>query len=223
MSWLTYVLAAGVALAIYLFLFGQFRARYVIQWSADAPVFRATLSLAGAGEGARTAIWTNAGIIGAASRSEATATGSPRLLRGFGAFIRSADSQSRALGGVWHASKNRSVFTDLLLWWSFTSWAVYAVANEKVPWLLVHICLPLALLGGVWLGAIALAPLGVAGVVLGLGAFFSLRSDYAMIFRARGRQRRADSLRANARRCFAMSPKPCWPKRAAICARYVDK
>jgi len=56
--------------------------------------------------------------------------------------------------GVWRASRVRTGFTDLLLWWCFTSFAVYALANEKVPWLMTHQILPLALLSGVWLGSL---------------------------------------------------------------------
>ncbi|MDF2441477.1 MAG: hypothetical protein JWN98_2461, partial [Abditibacteriota bacterium] len=56
-----------------------------------------------------------------------------------------------ALGGIVLASRRRSAFTDLLLWWAFTSYVLYALANEKVPWLLNHIMLPFCLLGGWWL------------------------------------------------------------------------
>jgi predicted membrane-bound mannosyltransferase len=55
------------------------------------------------------------------------------------------------LCGLVHASRHRTPFTDLLLWWAFTSFTLYALANEKVPWLMTHIMLPWALLGGVWL------------------------------------------------------------------------
>ncbi len=57
-----------------------------------------------------------------------------------------------AIGGIWHASRRRTPFGDLLLWWAFTSFVLYAVANEKVPWLLTHILFPLILLAGIWLG-----------------------------------------------------------------------
>lgn len=57
-----------------------------------------------------------------------------------------------AIGGIWHASRRRTPFGDLLLWWAFTSFVLYAVANEKVPWLLTHIMFPLILLAGMWLG-----------------------------------------------------------------------
>jgi len=60
------------------------------------------------------------------------------------------------LAGLVYFSRSRSRFSDFLIWWAFTSWIAYAVANEKVPWLSVHIILPLCLLGGYWLGQIKL-------------------------------------------------------------------
>ena len=62
------------------------------------------------------------------------------------------------LGGLLYFSRMRarSRFSDFLIWWAFTSWIAYAVANEKVPWLSVHILLPLCLLGGYWLGQLNL-------------------------------------------------------------------
>ena len=173
---LTYFLAAFVALAIYLFLFGQ-GAQVLAQWS-ETHRFPADTFAAGAG-GARTAIKQMWDYWGGQQAN-------PRLPGRHDyyvvlALLYEVPILVAGMGGVWHASRNRSVFTDLLLWWSFTSWAVYAVANEKVPWLLVHICLPLALLGGVWLAQVRL-PRWAWGAGLVLGAFFSLRSDYAMIF-----------------------------------------
>lgn len=53
-----------------------------------------------------------------------------------------------AIWGAFCALKNRTLFTDLVLWWALTSLVLYAVANEKVPWLMAHQVLPLALLGG---------------------------------------------------------------------------
>ena len=55
-----------------------------------------------------------------------------------------------ALGGMVWLGHKRSAWGDLLLWWAFTSWVLYAMANEKVPWLLVHTVLPFALIGGWW-------------------------------------------------------------------------
>ncbi|HEY0075302.1 MAG TPA: glycosyltransferase family 39 protein [Abditibacteriaceae bacterium] len=89
-----------------------------------------------------------------------------------------------AIGGIWHASRRRTPFGDLLLWWAFTSFVLYAVANEKVPWLLTHIMLPLILLAGMWLGSVEwkgprLKVLYAASV---LGAVFLLRHVLATSF-----------------------------------------
>ena len=82
------------------------------------------------------------------------------------------------IGGVVKASRQRAPFTDLVLWWSFTSWTLYAMANEKVPWLMTHLVAPFALLGGWWLGQ--LRPRGLfrpgAAVLAALGAAFLLRN-----------------------------------------------
>ncbi len=56
-----------------------------------------------------------------------------------------------ALGGMVWLGYKRSAWGDLLLWWAFTSWVLYAMANEKVPWLLVHTVVPFALIGGWWI------------------------------------------------------------------------
>jgi uncharacterized protein (TIGR03663 family) len=59
-----------------------------------------------------------------------------------------------AVCGIYRASRRRTRFTDLLLWWTFTSYTLYAVANEKVPWLMMHVLLPFGLLAGWWLGQV---------------------------------------------------------------------
>ena len=177
---LTYVLAGAAALWLYVFLFGQ-GSQILQQWAQTRSFPAQTFA------------------DGRASALEAI----PKMLKYWGgqqgtprlpgrhdyyvvlALLYEVPILIAAAGGVWHAARRRTHFTDLLLWWAFTSWAVYAIANEKVPWLIVHICLPLALLGGVWLGQLKLGrPAWLMG--LALGAFFSLRGDYAMIFQRAG-------------------------------------
>jgi uncharacterized protein (TIGR03663 family) len=62
----------------------------------------------------------------------------------------------------------------LLLFWMVASFVLYSAAGERMPWLLVHIVLPMALLGGWWLGCfvsridasqLGLRELGVFAVV----------------------------------------------------------
>jgi uncharacterized protein (TIGR03663 family) len=43
-------------------------------------------------------------------------------------------------------------FTPFLLWWVGMAWAVYSYAGEKMPWLTVHLALPMILLGAWGLG-----------------------------------------------------------------------
>lgn len=83
-----------------------------------------------------------------------------------------------ALWGAWCAASRRTPFTDLVLWWALTSLALYAIANEKVPWLLVHQILPMSLLAGYglaqleWKGTARKLALGFS---LFIGAIFLLR------------------------------------------------
>ncbi len=45
-------------------------------------------------------------------------------------------------------------FLVFCAWWAAASWVAYAWAGEKMPWLLVHLLLPLCLLGGWWLASV---------------------------------------------------------------------
>src|SRR5262249_54824547 len=45
---------------------------------------------------------------------------------------------------------NREDLLAFCVWWAAASWAAYAVAGEKMPWLLAHQILPLCMLGGWW-------------------------------------------------------------------------
>ena len=177
---LTYFLAAALALWLYVFLFGQ-GAQILQQW-VENRAFPVETFAAGR-ESAQGAIGKMLGYWGGQQKT-------PRLPGRHDyyvvlALLYEVPILIAAAGGIWHAAKHRTPFTDLLLWWAFTSWAVYAVANEKVPWLLVHICLPLALLGGVWLGALKLPkPVWAVGLALGFG--FCARGVSAMIFERAG-------------------------------------
>jgi uncharacterized protein (TIGR03663 family) len=68
-------------------------------------------------------------------------------------------------GCAWLARRGRGagVVVPLLAWWVVSSFVAYSWAGEKMPWLLVHMALPLALLGG-----FALAQLWSAVAGLGL-------------------------------------------------------
>ena len=176
----TYALALAVALWLYVFLYGN-GAQILNQWFTNRAFPSVTFS-----EGAESARGAIGKMLGYWGGQQAQ----PRLPGRHDYYIvlgllYELPIFIAALGGVWHAAKNRNAWTDLLLWWAFTSWAVYAVANEKVPWLLVHILLPLALLGGVWLGQIKWKKPMLAGA-LALGALFLGRGAIAMVVERAG-------------------------------------
>ena len=48
--------------------------------------------------------------------------------------------------GAWEALRGRQVFRAWLIWWTGLSFLQYSYAGEKVPWLVIHILLPMLLL-----------------------------------------------------------------------------
>jgi uncharacterized protein (TIGR03663 family) len=54
---------------------------------------------------------------------------------------------SKDAGGL-----DRRTFLAFCVWWVMASWVAYAMAGEKMPWLLLHQVLPLCLLAGWWTG-----------------------------------------------------------------------
>jgi len=179
-DWVTWVLALAVAAWIYVVLFGQ-GAQIIGQW-VTTKHFPTDTFVAGQ-TSAKSAISRMLDYWGGQQEG-------PRLPGRHDyyvvlALLYEVPILLAALGGIWHAARHRSVWGDFLLWWAFASWTVYALANEKVPWLLVHIALPLALLGALWLASLDWRrPLFFAATVVGL--VFCLRSDAAMIFERAG-------------------------------------
>ena len=47
---------------------------------------------------------------------------------------------------------SRELFVPFLLWWTGGAWVVYSWAGEKMPWLMVHLALPMILIGSWGLG-----------------------------------------------------------------------
>jgi uncharacterized protein (TIGR03663 family) len=177
---ITYLLALAAALWIYLFLFGGF-AQVLLQWAINKELPIQTFS--DGIRSARSAIFEMLSYWGGQQNK-------PRLAGRHDYYmvlglLYELPIYLAMFGGIWHAAKNRSAFTDLLMWWAFTSWAVYSVANEKVPWLLVHIALPFALLSSIWLASIKWKK-PVLLVTATLAAAFCLRSNSAFIFERAG-------------------------------------
>ncbi len=54
-------------------------------------------------------------------------------------------------GGIYYLRK-RNIFMIFLLYWGVTSLLVYSYLQEKVPWLVLHILLPSALIAGAYTG-----------------------------------------------------------------------
>ncbi len=176
----TYILALSVVLWLYVLLFGG-AAQTVTQWVQSGQFPAQTF--AQGNESARLALKKMLQYWGGQQ-------GTPRLPGRHDYYfvlmlLYELPVFFAALGGIWHAARHRSAFSDLLLWWAFTSWTVYAVANEKVPWLLVHSVLPLALLGGLWLGQIAWKKSSLA-LAATAGLFFSLRGVSGVNFERAG-------------------------------------
>ncbi len=56
------------------------------------------------------------------------------------------------VAGLLYAAFRRSLATTFLAWWALMAYALYTWAGEKMPWLVIHIVLPLILLAGLFLG-----------------------------------------------------------------------
>ena len=88
------------------------------------------------------------------------------------------------IGAVFYL-RRRDGFGHFLVFWAVTTFALYTVASEKMPWLLVNVSLPIILLAGRFLGEVVdsiewrrLTSGGglfmIAGVPLFLAALYSL-------------------------------------------------
>jgi predicted membrane-bound mannosyltransferase len=87
-----------------------------------------------------------------------------------------------AIYGIFRAGRRRTRFTDLLLWWCFTTFTLYSIANEKVPWLATHFELPFLILAGWALGQLRFEKMSArAGFAVAciLGAAYLLRNVVA--------------------------------------------
>jgi sugar lactone lactonase YvrE len=52
---------------------------------------------------------------------------------------------------------DRRSFLSFLLWWTLATWCAYTFAGEKMPWLVTHLVLPLAILAGWGMARLLLA------------------------------------------------------------------
>lgn len=57
-----------------------------------------------------------------------------------------------AIASVPHWLRNRNVFTTFLMYWCVTSMVLWGWASEKMPWMVIEMALPFAILAGVTVG-----------------------------------------------------------------------
>ena len=100
------------------------------------------------------------------------------------------------IGGMWLAVRRQDHFAVMLLWWFVGTFIALSIAGEKMPWLTVHMAVPLALLAGYVLdGAIrgavrhvregsgsilAWAGGGVAITAMALALIVTIRTDIGL-------------------------------------------
>jgi hypothetical protein len=56
--------------------------------------------------------------------------------------------------GAARAGIKKDAFHHFLCWWTIGAWIFYTGAGEKMPWLVVHLVVPMGLLGAWWLGVL---------------------------------------------------------------------
>ncbi len=75
---------------------------------------------------------------------------------------------------------NRRLLLMLGLWWTVGAWLAYSVAGEKMPWLMVHMALPMCLVGGWGFGRLVYAI--DWGKARQTGALWLIAAPVALIF-----------------------------------------
>ncbi|MBU0960459.1 MAG: hypothetical protein KKH60_02945, partial [Proteobacteria bacterium] len=87
---------------------------------------------------------------------------------------------------IWAGTRAVRPFDLFLAYWTLAAFVVYGFAQEKVPWLLMHILLPMTLLGGRYIQVMTqkkvLHPWVMLSLVVLLG--WSLRENLWLCFRA---------------------------------------
>jgi uncharacterized protein (TIGR03663 family) len=79
-----------------------------------------------------------------------------------------------AIGAAVYYLRRRSPFTTFLIYWLSMSLVIYTLVGEKAPWLVLHIALPLILLGAKFGGEVLAGALGRRGRLLGVAALVPL-------------------------------------------------
>lgn len=71
-----------------------------------------------------------------------------------GPAVNRADAPTDALAESSVTPLSRSTVITLLIYWVAMSWGIYSYAGEKMPWLMVHLAMPMILLSSIFLGEI---------------------------------------------------------------------
>ncbi|HPZ07776.1 MAG TPA: TIGR03663 family protein [Candidatus Eremiobacteraeota bacterium] len=83
--------------------------------------------------------------------------------------------------------EGEGTFTAFIIYWSLSSLFIYSYAQEKVPWLMVHIVLPFTILAGMCLGKIFNEGKAyykfAASIILIILLFFNIYSSYRLNFK----------------------------------------
>lgn len=87
---------------------------------------------------------------------------------------------------IWAGIRAVRPFDLFLAYWTLAAFVVYSFAQEKVPWLLMHILLPMALLSGRYVQAMAQKKSFCPWIVISLMILFSwsLRENLWLCFKA---------------------------------------
>jgi len=73
-------------------------------------------------------------------------------LGGILAWLRGRPKPGEEGGDPDYTRDERYLFITFLVWWFFMTWILYSWAGEKMPWLTVHFAVPMAILGGWFVG-----------------------------------------------------------------------
>jgi uncharacterized protein (TIGR03663 family) len=90
------------------------------------------------------------------------------------------------MAGMVYAAFRRSLARTFLVWWALIAFGLYSWAGEKMPWLTVHIALPLILLAGYFVGEVLLShrrwAIGVVSAIFALFFLVEVHSTFALNF-----------------------------------------
>ena len=103
----------------------------------------------------------------------------------YGTLVLAAATLALGVAALYFGVTQGRLFATFLTYWAILGFIIYSWAGEKMPWLVIHIALPFALLAGMFLGEV----LGrrpwtnwrwAAGISAALLALFALHADWPL-------------------------------------------